>query len=281
MRALDPEVVEKVWAAIEPLLPVPVDAHPLGCHRHRIPDRLCFWGILVRLVTGASWVTVEAILERRVSDTTMRARRDQWIRAGVFEQLRRDALGAYQHTVGLDLSHVAVDGSMHKAPCGGQGTGKSPVDRAKLGWKWSVAADTHGIPLGWAIGPANRNDCTLLEPTMQDLARHGLLDRIGTLHLDRGYDFPKTRTRLAALGITHITIQPCRPKGSGEPKPPVRFGLRWIVESTNSWLSNYGQLRRSTDRKTIHRHAHLCLATAIIITTRLIDSNRTTPPPIR
>ena len=29
-------------------------------------------GILVRLVTGASWVSVEAILERRVSDTTLR-----------------------------------------------------------------------------------------------------------------------------------------------------------------------------------------------------------------
>jgi hypothetical protein len=42
MRALEPEVVDAVWAAIEPLLP-PVDrSHPLGCHRRRVPDRLCF-----------------------------------------------------------------------------------------------------------------------------------------------------------------------------------------------------------------------------------------------
>jgi hypothetical protein len=86
MRALEPEVVEIVWQTIEPLLPVTTDEHPLGCHRPRVPDRLCFWGILViRLVTGASWVDIEAILDHQVSDTTLRARRDEWIAAGVFE----------------------------------------------------------------------------------------------------------------------------------------------------------------------------------------------------
>lgn len=38
-----------------------------------MPDRLVFWGILIRLTTGASWVDIEAILEHRVSDTTLRA----------------------------------------------------------------------------------------------------------------------------------------------------------------------------------------------------------------
>ena len=37
MRALDPEVVDAVWEAIEVLLPAPVDDHPLGCHNP--PDR--------------------------------------------------------------------------------------------------------------------------------------------------------------------------------------------------------------------------------------------------
>src|SRR5215204_2344673 len=71
-RALEPEVVDAVWAAIEPLLPPPDRSHPLGCHRPRVPDRLCLWGILIRLVTGSSWVDVEAILEHQVSDTTLR-----------------------------------------------------------------------------------------------------------------------------------------------------------------------------------------------------------------
>src|ERR1035437_8029504 len=42
----------------------------------------------------------------------------------------------------LDLSEVAVDAQpAHKAPCGGEGTGPNPTDRAKIGWKWSVATD--------------------------------------------------------------------------------------------------------------------------------------------
>lgn len=271
MRALDPEVVDAIWETIEPILPEITDEHPLGCHRRRVSDRLCFWGMLLRLVTGCSWVTAEAILDRAVSDTTLRSRRDEWIEAGVFSELRDHAIEAYDRIIGLDLSEVALDGSLHKAPCGGEGTGKSPVDRAKLGWKWSVAADGAGIPLGWSIDGANRNDVKLLAPTLSDVARVGLLADVETLHLDRGYDYPKVRAQLAALGLEDVNIQPRRPKRSDQPKPPLRLGLRWVVESANSWLSNYGQLRRNTDRKSIHRHAQLCLVVALLITARLID----------
>ena len=48
MRAFDPEVVNAIWAAIEPLIPEPIDDHPLGCHRRRAPDRDCFEVILAR-----------------------------------------------------------------------------------------------------------------------------------------------------------------------------------------------------------------------------------------
>lgn len=271
MRALEPEVVDVLFATVEPLLPPPDETHPLGCHRPRVPDRLCFWGILVRLVTGSSWTDIEAILGHAVSDTTLRSRRDEWIAAGVFDALATEALAAYDRVIGLDLDVVALDGSIHKAPCGGEGTGKSPVDRGKLGWKWSVAADRAGIPIGVAIDGANRNDLVLLEPTIDAIAAAGLLEEIGTLSLDRGYDYPTVRARLAARGLTDLDIQ----KRGTKPKPgePHRLtlGLRWIVEATNTWLSNYGQLRRSTDRREHHRHAALRLATAVLIISRLLD----------
>ena len=79
-----------------------------------------------------------------------------------------------------------MDGSIHKAPCGGDGTGKSPVDRGKSGWKWSLLTDRNGIPVSWAADGANRNDITLFEPTVA--AAGGLLADVETLHLDRGYD---------------------------------------------------------------------------------------------
>jgi transposase len=271
MRALEPEVVDALWAAIEPLLPTRADRHPLGCHRQRVPDRLCFRGILIRLVTGSSWVDIEAILDHQVSDTTLRTRRDEWIEAGVFDQLRDEATAGFDRIIGLDLSEVALDGSLHKAPYGGEGTGPNPTDRAKLGWKWSVASERHGIPIGWAIDGANRNDVRLLEPTLDAIADTGLLVDIGTLHLDRSYDYPVIEARLAAAGITDTDIQRRGTKPApGEPHR-LTLGLRWIVEATNSWLSNYGQLRRNTDRRTRHRHAALCLATTVLIVGRLLD----------
>ena len=270
MRALEPKVVEVLWQTIEPLLPAAAETHPLGCHRPRVPDRVCFRGILIRLVTGSSWVDIEAILDHQVSDTTLRARRDEWIAAGVFEAVRTEALAAFDRIVGLDLDEVALDGSLHKAPYGGEGTGPNPTDRGKCGWKWSVACDRHGIPIGWTIDGANRHDVRLLEPTLDDIAAAGLLIDVGTLHLDRGYDSGAVRQRRAAAGIADVNIQLRGTKVPGVKKQPIRLGLRWIVEATNSWWSNYGQLRRNTDRRIRHRHAALCLATTILIIGRLL-----------
>ena len=168
---------------------------------------------------------------------------------------------------------------MHKAPYGGEGTGPNPTDRGKLGWKWSVAVDRHGIPIGWTIDGANRNDVRMLEPTLDAIADNGLLAEIGTLTLDRSYDYPKIRNQLHARGLDDLDIQ--RRGTKPPPGTPHRLtlGLRWIVEATNTWWSNYGQLRRSTDRKIRHRHAALQLATAVLIVGRLIDyRNRWSPP---
>lgn len=283
MLALDPRVVAAVWAAIEGHLPDrPPDTHPWGCHRPRIPDRVCFSGILTRLVTGCSW-QVAAALTIGVSETTLRARRTEWLAAGVFDKLLAEALAAYDRIIGLDLSEVAVDGSLHKAPCGGEGTGPNPTDRGKIGWKWSVATDRCGIPVGWTTAGANRNDSILLEPTLKAVAERGLLADVATLHLDRGYDSEATMTRCTDLGITDVicakkrsTRQPrTRPKKrttaqAKSGKKPHSLGMRWPVERTNSWFSNFGQLRRNTDRFENQRLGQVALAVALILTVKLI-----------
>lgn len=270
MRALEREVVDTLWEIVEPLLPPPERTHPLGCHRPRVSDWLCFRGIVIRLVTGASWVDIEAILDHQVSDTTLRTRRDEWIDAGVFDTIKTEAIAAYDRIIGLDLDNVSLDGSLHKAPYGGEGTGPNPTDRGKSGWKWSVASDMTGIPIGWAIDGANRHDVRMLEPTLDDMKSVGYFADMACLHLDRGYDSGAVRGRLVDAGVGEFTIQLRGTKDPTVKKQPVRLGLRWIVEATNSWLSNYGQLRRSTDRRNRHRHAALCLATTILIIGRLL-----------
>jgi transposase len=272
MRAFDPEVVDAVWEAVEALLPAAAsDEHPLGCHRGRIPDRVCFEGILVRLVTGCAWVDVESLLGGVVSDTTLRARRDEWISAGVFDALAAEAMDAYDRIVGLDFSECAVDGSGHKAPTGGEGTGANPTDRGKSGWKWSLFADRNGIPLGWATDGANRHDTVLLAPTLGAVAARGLLRECETLHLDRGYDNGVVRRLVAEAGIDDLICSQRRKTGTADGKMLVPLGMRWPIERTNSWLSNFGQLRRNTDRRTAHRLAQLALAVVLVVTAKLID----------
>ena len=271
MRALDPEVKAIVWQAFEPLIPVPVDHHPLGRHRRRKSDYDCFCVMLVREVTGCSFEDAERLCHNKVSDTTVRSRRDEWVAAGIYEQLANEALLAFDKVIGLSLGDVAMDGSLHKAPAGGEGTGKSPVDRSKLGWKWSIVTDQQGIPFGWTAEGANRNDSILLSPTLDDAKARGWLDQVSTIWLDRGYDSEATRERLASAGIADAVIAKKRKRGSSGPTPRQPMGLRWPVERTNSWLSNFGGLRRNNDRKTEHRLAQLALAVVFIITAKLID----------
>ena len=278
MRALDPEVVDTVWAAVEAKIPPHPENHPLGCHRPRASDRDCFEVILVRLVTGCSWEDAERLCAKKVSDTTARARRDEWIEAGIFSALVAEAIAAYDKIIGLDLTEVAVDGSLHKSPAGGEGTGKNPTDRGKLGWKWSILTDRNGIPVGVAVDGANRNDSVMLAPTLDDVAAQGLLGDIETIWLDRGYDSTATRERLGTRNITDAVIAKKRKRGEGTEKVSQPMGLRWPVERTNSWLSNFGQLRRNTDRRTAHRLAQFALAVVFLLTAKLIDwRNRWSP----
>jgi transposase len=272
MRALDPEVADAVWAAVWPLLPAPApDEHPLGCHRPRASDRACFEAILIRLATGCAWVDAERLAGNRVSDTTVRARRDEWIAAGVFDALAVEAIAAYDRIIELDMSECAVDGSQHKAPCGGEGTGKNPTDRGKSGWKWSLFSDRNGIPIGWATDGANRHDTVLFEATLAQVIDRGLLIDTETLHLDRGYDSRGIRELCTSLGV--VDVVGARQRRHGEPASAIKrtLGMRWPVERTNSWLSNFGQLRRNTDRRIIHRIAQLNLAVVLLLTAKLID----------
>jgi len=278
MRALEPEVLDTVWTAIEPLLPVHPETHPLGCHRRRIEDRICFEVMLVRLVTGCSFEDAERLGGNQVSDTTVRARRDEWIEAGVFDAVADEAIRAYDKIIGLDLTEVSLDGSQHKCPAGGEGSGKNPTDRAKLGWKWSLLTDRNGIPLSWAAGGANRNDCELLTPTLSGALKSGLVQDIETIWLDRGYDNDVVRSTLANAGVADALIAARRKRGTAKTTTQVPMGLRWPVERTNSWLSNFGALRRNTDRKIAHRLAQFALAVVFLITAKLIDwRNRWSP----
>ena len=236
------------------LLPPHIDDHPLGCHRRRIEDAVVFDKLIQALVSGNGSAR---IADRSCSASTMRRRRDEWTRLGVFDQLRLVALDAYAAMIGLDLADVCVDGCTTKAPCGGECAGRSPVDRATGGLKRSRLTDGGGMPLATVSAPANTVDHRLLEPTLDALEDFPPLPAEVTVHLDAGYDDRPCREALAERGLLGEIAS------RGTPAP-IQVGKRWVVERTNSWLNDFGRLRRCTERRRDCVDAYLALAAAII-----------------
>jgi transposase len=253
-------ILDPIWQQIQPLLPKPDDLHPLGCHRPRIDDRLVFDKLVQVLVFGCAY---DKIADSACSATTLRRRRDEWITAGVMQQVERLAREGYDRIIGLELTDLSLDGCTTKAPCGGERAGRSPVDRGKQGTKRSTVADAVGIPLGVVSAAANCHDSPLLAPTLDLLAELGPLPEHVTVHLDRGYDSTKTREELTARGLHGQIAQKGKPA-------PIQAGMRWVVERTNAWHNAHRKLVLCTERRARVIDFWISLANIIIIVRRLL-----------
>ena len=170
------------------------------------------------------------------------------------------------------------------APRSGRHFVYGPTHRRKLGWRWSILTDTAGIPIGWVIDGADHNHLILLVPTLHGARDRGLLCDIETIRLDRGHDSGVIRARLVEWPLTDAVIAKRGERGDVAPKKNHSMALRWPIEHLTSWLSNFGQLWRKTDRQPVHRLSPFALAVVRLLTTNLIAwRNRwsTTPTPIR
>jgi transposase len=261
-------LLEPLWdqfAALLPDRPVFDPSHPLGCHRKRIGDRVIFEKLIQVLRFGCSYAS---IADCSCGATTIRERRNEWIKAGVFADLKTIARESYDRMIGLVLEDLAVDGCITKAPGGGECAGPSPVDRRKLGMKRSLLVEGYGIPLGRVLAPANRHDSPLLAPTLDKIGQIGPLPEDITVHLDAGYDSQKTRDELAERNMTGEIAH----KGD---KAPIQAGQRWQVERTNSWHNGFNRLQRCYERKEDVINAFFDLADTIITVRSMIRQSWT------
>jgi IS5 family transposase len=259
--ALPPYLIEPIFEQFCSLLPERKTNHPLGCHKRRIPDRVVFEKLVQILVFGCAY---ERIADSSCSESTLRRRRDEWIELGVMERLRHICLEAYDRLIGLELSEVAVDCCITKAPRGGEKAGRNPVDRGKGGIKRSVAVDASGIPLGTITAPANRHDSPLLVPTLKAASEAlGALPEGTSVHLDRGYDSLLTRERLEELGLGWEI------SGKGKPAP-YWATIRWVVERRSSWHNAHKKLVWCTERVGKVIDFWVAFSEVVIIVRRLI-----------
>ncbi len=262
MPALPPYIIEPVWQQFLALLPSRETDHPLGCHRPRVPDRVVFEKLVQILVFGCAYWR---IADESCSATTLRRRPEEWIEAGVMDELEEMARESYDRTVGLDLADVAVDCGITKAPCGAEKAGRSPVDRGNRGIKRSTAVDARGIPLGTIAAPANRHDSPLLAETLDAVAEAlGELPERASVHLDRGYDSKVTRERLRERGLLAEISEKGKPA-------PMSATKRWVVETDQLVEHNaHNKLVWCTERCGRVIAFWVAFSNAIIIVGRLI-----------
>jgi len=114
---------DELWQAIQPLLPER-KMHPLGCHRPRVPDRAAMDAIFFVLRTGCQWNALSAT--GLCSSSSAHRRFQEWVQAGVFLEIWKRGLLAYDALIGIDWSWLAMDGAMSKAPLGGEKHGAKP-----------------------------------------------------------------------------------------------------------------------------------------------------------
>ena len=111
----------------------------------------------------------------------------------------------------------------------------------------------------WARCPLRRTPSItpLLPETLDALKGFAPLPADVAVHLNAGYDYRPCRAALEERGLDGQIA------ARGTPAP-IQVGKRWPVERTNSWLNDFGRLRRCTERRRDCVDAYLALAAAIV-----------------
>jgi putative transposase len=257
-------ISDELWAVLEPLLPVQVNTHRFGGGRPRVPDRLCADAIFYVLRTGCQWQGLDQT--ELCAHSTAHDRYQQWVQADVFLKLWRAGVNQFDELQGLDWAWLSMDGTITKAPLGGEATGPNPTDRAKSGVKRSLLSEGHGVPLGVAVTGANRHDMKLTQPTLASL----VVERPAPtpehpqgVCLDAGYDYQEVRDILAEFGFTaHI-----RSRGEEARELKEKAGSRarrWVVERTHSWMNRFRRILIRWEKKPENYIGFLHFACALI-----------------
>src|SRR2546428_10296172 len=136
-------IPDRVWARMQPLLPEP-PAHPLGCHRPRVPDRDAMNAILLVLRTGMQWNALNATGICSCSSAYRRFR--EWAEAGVFLELLRQGLFAYHATHGVEWEGLGPGRAPRQGPPRGGPARPHPPHQGTKGRKRDRPPKDPGSP---------------------------------------------------------------------------------------------------------------------------------------
>lgn len=161
-------------------------------------------------------------------------------RAQFFEKLWHKELQRYDQIQGLALDVQTADCTHIKAPLGQQKTGKSPVDRRKLGTKRSIITDKNGVVIGCSLDGGNRHDSVLFDASIRSIPKWLNQPKYKEMHLDSAYDSKKIKTILFNFYYVPRIAKNRRHSKINLIQKTER--KRWVVESSHSWMNRFKRL---------------------------------------
>lgn len=115
------QIPEALWQRIDLVIPI----YKSNCKggRPRLAMRNIVGGILYVLATGCQW---KAMPRQFGSGSAIHAYFQEWVEAGVFQELWELALTEYDDLFGIDWQWQSLDGAMTKSPLGGEKNREKP-----------------------------------------------------------------------------------------------------------------------------------------------------------
>lgn len=194
-------------------------------------------GIYYLLKTGCQWDALPLCFGPA---KTVYHRFRELVAANAFQKIWKMVLSKYDQTHGLMLNHQSFDSCHKKAPLGGEKTGKSPVDRRKIGTKINLATEGNGLPIAVTIERGNNHDTQLFKALIEDLPNQIHQSKNHFLHTDKGY--ASAKNRLLAVSYNYTPFMPEKKKRNGSPPVNQKDKNRWVVERTFSWITRFRRL---------------------------------------
>ncbi|UOG49296.1 IS5 family transposase [Leptospira noguchii] len=255
------DIPETIWKRLEPLLPKN-KKDPSKGSRPRLEDRVAMAAIFYRVRTGVQWRYIPPMFG---SKSTLHRRFQEWVDAGVFDKIEKEALKLYERSIKIRTKRMAADGSFAKAPKGGPFTGPNPTDRGKRGIKRHILVDRRGAPIAFVLASAETHDSKLIFPTLKKFKvfRNKKLLKPDILSLDKAYASKTIKSNLKKKNIQYRI--PNKTNAKNPVFIPKLKPFRWIVERTFAWLNAFRAVKTRWEFKIENYSAFFKLACAIIL----------------
>ena len=214
-----------------------IPKHPRSPKGGRPPEdtRKVVGGIFWILDNGAKW---KDLPKRFGSKSTVHRWFQRWVKEGVFEAIMRDAGRCVEQRDGYRLYECFIDGTFSKAR-GGDGVG---CTKAGKGVKIMVLVDARGLPVAVDTTSANPHESRLVQRLFDFMLTDAMPPRVIG---DKAYDSDRLDEELAHRGIEMIAPHRRNRKLENitqDGRSLRRYGRRWKVERTISWIQNFRRL---------------------------------------